>query len=86
VPPTPDGWTTASAQRALMRSDAHTIRMPGHALGLPRLGDLEAGRHPEPIELGRSHAVGLTEYVLTGVAAAEHGLDTFYEGLIRFRG
>jgi hypothetical protein len=32
--------------------------------------DLEAGQHPEPIELGRSHAVGLTEYVLTAGAAA----------------
>ena len=48
--------------------------------------DLESGRHPEPIYLGRSHAVGLTEHVLTRAAAVEHDLDGFYEGLIRFRG
>ena len=48
--------------------------------------DLEAGAHLEPIELGRSHAVGLTEHVLTRAAAVEHDMDGFYEGLIRFRG
>jgi hypothetical protein len=49
-------------------------------------GDLEAGEHPEPIELGRSHAVGLTEYALTAGAAAEHDMRGFYDSLIRFRG
>jgi hypothetical protein len=48
--------------------------------------DLETGEHVEPIELGRSHAVGLTEYVLTAGAAAEHEMEEFYESLIRFRG
>ena len=48
--------------------------------------DFEAGEHPAPIELGRSHAVGLTEYVLTAAAAAEHDLAGLYEGLVVFRG
>ena len=48
--------------------------------------DLDAGEHPEPIELGRSHAIGLTEYVLTTGAAAEHGMEKFYDALVRFRG
>ena len=48
--------------------------------------DLEAGEHPDPIELGRSHAVGLTEYVLTASAAAEHDIRGLYESLVRFRG
>ncbi len=48
--------------------------------------DLDAGEHIEPIELGRSHAVGLTEYVLNVGAAAEHDMPAFYEALIRFRG
>jgi hypothetical protein len=48
--------------------------------------DLEAGEQPEPIELGRAHPVGLTEYVLTAAAAAEHDMDGLYESLIRFRG
>jgi hypothetical protein len=47
---------------------------------------LDGGVHEEPIELGLSHAVELTEYVLTPVAASEHELDAFYEALIRFRG
>ena len=49
-------------------------------------GDLKAGEHPQPIELGRSHAVGLTEYALTAVVAAEHGMDSFYDTLVLFRG
>jgi hypothetical protein len=48
--------------------------------------DLHAGQHEEPIELGLSHAVGLTEYVLTAGAAAERDMDKLYEAVIRFRG
>ena len=48
--------------------------------------DLDAGEHIEPIELGCSHAVGLTEYVLDVGATAEHDMPAFYEALIRFRG
>lgn len=45
----------------------------------------DAGRHEEPIELGRFHAVGLTEYAMPG-AAVEHDVEVFYEALVRFRG
>jgi hypothetical protein len=48
--------------------------------------DLNAGDHEEPIELGRSQAVGLTEYVLSRAAAAEHEMDALYNALILFRG
>ncbi len=48
--------------------------------------DLERGDSPEPIELGHSHARGLTEHVLGLGAAQEHELEAFYAALLRFRG
>jgi hypothetical protein len=56
------------------------------ALACLHLAEDLAGEREEPIELGRSHAVGLTEYVLTPVAAAEHDIQALHDALIRFRG
>jgi hypothetical protein len=56
------------------------------AVACLQLAEELVGEHDEPIELGRSHAVGLTEYVLGPVAAAEHDLGALRDALIRFRG
>jgi hypothetical protein len=47
--------------------------------------DLDASSSPEPIELGRTHAVGLTEHVLVPSVVEEHGIRALYEALIRLR-
>ena len=48
--------------------------------------DLDAGNSPEPIELGQSHANGLTEHVLAPGAVQEHEMQPLYAALLRFRG
>jgi hypothetical protein len=48
--------------------------------------DLERGESPEPIELGHSHAQGLTEHVLALGAAQQHEMQSLYGALLRFRG
>jgi hypothetical protein len=47
--------------------------------------DLTRGSSPEPVELGLSHARGLTAHVLGSGAAQEHDLVELYEALLRLR-
>ena len=47
--------------------------------------DLERGESPEPVELGRAHALGLTEHVLSQSAVQEHGIAALYGALLRLR-
>ncbi len=46
--------------------------------------DLAQGVPTEPIELSQSDARGLTGHVLGLVAAQEHGIESFYDALLRF--